>query len=130
MGGRGGVDVPDGDRRGIYNHLAAHYGQFEKEPPPFKSLLSFQDHLEYAEGLMSGLDAFAAHARDRVDVLLKEGRVLSAASRDRLAALASAMRESLANIEKLLDETDPEKANAVMREYMRYQKIVAELVAV
>lgn len=37
MGGRGGVDIPDGDRRGVYNHLARHYAQFEKEPPEFKT---------------------------------------------------------------------------------------------
>lgn len=37
MGARGGVDIPPGDRRGVYNHLAAHYRQCEKEPPEFDS---------------------------------------------------------------------------------------------
>jgi len=37
LGGRGGVDIPEGDRRGVYSHLAKHYRQFEKEPPDFKS---------------------------------------------------------------------------------------------
>ncbi len=36
LGGRGGVDIPDGDRRGVYNHLARHYAQFDKEPPEFR----------------------------------------------------------------------------------------------
>jgi len=36
LGSRGGVNVPEGDRQGIYNHLAKHYAQFEKEPPEFK----------------------------------------------------------------------------------------------
>jgi len=36
MGARGGLNVPDADRRGIYNHLADHYADFEKEPPEFK----------------------------------------------------------------------------------------------
>jgi hypothetical protein len=36
MGGRGGVDIPAGDRRGVYNHLAGHYKQFDKEPPNFR----------------------------------------------------------------------------------------------
>ena len=37
MGARGGVDV-EGDRKAVYEHLAAHYRQFEKEPPELKSL--------------------------------------------------------------------------------------------
>tara|TARA_Y100000310_G_scaffold202655_1_gene202889 strand:+ start:2502 stop:3533 length:1032 start_codon:yes stop_codon:yes gene_type:complete len=36
MGGRGGVDIPTGDRRGVYDHLRRHYGQFDKEPPEFR----------------------------------------------------------------------------------------------
>lgn len=38
FGARGGVDVPDEDRQAIYDHLAAHYRQFDKVPPEFRSL--------------------------------------------------------------------------------------------
>jgi hypothetical protein len=34
-GGRGGTTVPAGDKRGIYNHLAAHLRAGGQEPPPF-----------------------------------------------------------------------------------------------
>jgi HK97 family phage prohead protease len=44
MGGRGGVSVPDGDRRGIYDHLVGHYKQFEKTPPDFKMLEAVHQH--------------------------------------------------------------------------------------
>jgi HK97 family phage prohead protease len=92
--------------------------------------LSYQEVLKSAEGLRAGLDAVVARTRDRVELLTKEGRVLSAANRDRLATLTSTMRESLAEVEKLLAETDPGKASAaVLQEYVRYQKIVAELAA-
>jgi len=37
LGARGGVDIPSGDRRGIYNHLVKHYKQFDKEAPAFKN---------------------------------------------------------------------------------------------
>lgn len=37
LGARGGVDVPEAARRGVYNHLARHYGQFDEEPPEFKA---------------------------------------------------------------------------------------------
>jgi len=33
MGARGGVDIPAADKRKVYSHLAAHYREFEKEPP-------------------------------------------------------------------------------------------------
>lgn len=36
FGARGGVDVPSGDRKGIYNHLVKHYKQFDKEAPEFR----------------------------------------------------------------------------------------------
>lgn len=36
LGARGGVDIPDEDRRRVYNHLAAHYRQFGKEPPELR----------------------------------------------------------------------------------------------
>lgn len=36
FGARGGVNIPDADRRGVYDHLARHYREFDKEPPGFK----------------------------------------------------------------------------------------------
>ena len=34
-GARGGVDIPESDRRKVYDHLAAHYGEFDGEPPEY-----------------------------------------------------------------------------------------------
>ena len=33
LGARGGVDIPDGDRDEVYQHLARHYEEFDAEPP-------------------------------------------------------------------------------------------------
>jgi len=38
MGARGGVDIPPEDRRTAYLHLARHYAQFNREPPPLEAL--------------------------------------------------------------------------------------------
>jgi hypothetical protein len=35
-GARGGVDIPERDRRAAYDHLAAHYREFGEEPPEYK----------------------------------------------------------------------------------------------
>lgn len=37
-----GTQIPDGDRRGVYNHLSRHYGQFDREPPEFRSSEALQ----------------------------------------------------------------------------------------
>ena len=36
MGARGGVAIPESDKKGVYNHLAKHYKQFDKEPPELR----------------------------------------------------------------------------------------------
>jgi hypothetical protein len=36
-GARGGVDLPETDRRSVYDHLASHYRQFHEEPPAFSA---------------------------------------------------------------------------------------------
>jgi uncharacterized protein len=36
-GGRGGADIPEGDREGVYRHLAKHLKDAGKEPPELKS---------------------------------------------------------------------------------------------
>jgi hypothetical protein len=35
-GGRGGADIPESDRKGVYNHLAKHLKDAGKDPPPLK----------------------------------------------------------------------------------------------
>lgn len=46
-GGRGGTTIPTSDRQGVYDHLAAHLRDADREPPPLQ---------------MSGLDAVVASA--------------------------------------------------------------------
>lgn len=36
LGARGGVDIPEADRRAVYAHLASHYEQFDETPPAFR----------------------------------------------------------------------------------------------
>ncbi len=51
LGARGGADIPSGDRKGVYNHLAKHYSQFDRMAPDFTMIeLSFaaRESLEFA----------------------------------------------------------------------------------
>lgn len=36
-GGRGGTDIPAGDRQGVYDHLAAHLRDADREAPPLQA---------------------------------------------------------------------------------------------
>lgn len=63
LGARGGVDVPDADRRPIFNHLASHLRQYDREPPEFRFvegqvLRTMPDLFEWdeEEGKLSGPD--------------------------------------------------------------------------
>jgi HK97 family phage prohead protease len=70
MGSRGGVNVPEEDRQGIYNHLARHYAQFDKEPPELKAytpvdlaliemgLPPVMDKIANSKGAVSGQEIF------------------------------------------------------------------------
>lgn len=54
-GARGGVKIPSEDRRGVYNHLSAHYRAFNRTPPPFKALFSAEERTdrELVEAVLS-----------------------------------------------------------------------------
>ncbi len=60
LGGRGGVNIPDDDRKGCYSHLAKHYADFDKEPPEFRSHTEEEIRALFPE--VAGADA----ARDGV----------------------------------------------------------------
>lgn len=36
LGARGGVNIPEADRKGVYNHLSKHYDQFGETAPQFR----------------------------------------------------------------------------------------------
>ncbi len=37
LGARGGVNIPEKDKKAVFQHLAKHYKQFDKEPPELRS---------------------------------------------------------------------------------------------
>lgn len=74
LGARGGVDIPSGDRRAVYNHLKSHYAQFEKEAPEFKEIdeneFDFDIWREHYKSIEDFANAFNEYA-DQNDLKVK-----------------------------------------------------------
>lgn len=78
--------------------------------------------------VLASVDAFVTRSRSLADLRAKEGRVLSAANRERLASLADALGVSAKEIKELLAESDPNKHRAALeREFLRYERARANI---
>ncbi len=98
MGSRGGANIPDADMPGVRKHLEAHYAQFEKTPP-----------WEESASLETYLETLAA-----VTAELKEGRVLSGASKEKVNGALDAMRGAIGALEELLEAAEPQKSHSAL----------------
>lgn len=129
LGGRGGVDIPSGDRRGVYNHFARHYAQFDKEVPDFRGIV-FEDQAESAETSLADVAAFIARSRSLADLRAKDGRELSAANRARLSRLLEQLTGIAGDVEELLQSTEPpDKARAreLMALWLQCEQTLAQI---
>jgi hypothetical protein len=97
----------------------------------------------YTLGIKSGLpiaeqgDAVLAAVRDLLgrskslaDLRAKDGRVLSEANRKRLGGLLDALKAVQADIEDLLSSTEPPKGIDLVHEFVRYQEIRGQIMAI
>lgn len=88
---------------------------------------------EEADHALGSVEAFIQRARDLGSLRAsekgeKEGRVLSAANRERLMALGASLGEASTAIEELLAETDPNKArDLLVREFARFERLRASI---
>jgi hypothetical protein len=123
LGARGGVDIPDSDKEGVYNHLAKHYKDFDKEPPEFHKEYKDDDEIYKACGL---------------EPEVKYGRVLSEANRQKIKNVLEGitqLQKELSDLKdplkELLDlsevETDSASLGAVSQKTDRILDILEEL---
>ncbi|MEM2177037.1 MAG: hypothetical protein QXN34_06895 [Archaeoglobaceae archaeon] len=68
MGARGGVDIPQSDRKSVYTHLARHYAQFDREPPPLEALTlpTFYEMIEKQKETIQRLEKEKAELEERL----------------------------------------------------------------
>jgi len=72
LGGRGGVNVPDNERRGIYNHLAKHYKEFDKPVPDFKDYEDAAEPEDEPDEVKTEPDAPGLDVDALVDEIMQE----------------------------------------------------------
>lgn len=121
FGARGGVKIPNEDKRGVYNHLKKHYGQFDRQAPEFKEFKEYtEDELtkifpelysEEDENMTKEektadettdnvLEAVQKLAELSAEQLEKEGRTLNAANKQKLTQAIKLIRAVLGDTEE------------------------------
>ena len=127
FGARGGVDIPDEDRKKVYNHLAAHYREFDREPPEFRFLEEFATKLlEEQPDLKSPL--FKKQSMNEVEKKVEEltaeierlkaeneelRRKLESYEEKEKAAIIEKIKRAAAIVRAEINEEDLKKANVV-----------------
>jgi len=120
LGARGGVNIPDADRKGVYGHLAKHYAQFSKTPPEFKeygeadliriTLGAEPNDLGFDDLFLSGLfrSADLEPITEPVQIT-KAGAVLNAKNKAALQQAAALIQQVLAAAETQASAPGPNK---------------------
>ena len=141
LGGRGGVDIPDGDRRGVYAHLSKHYGEFDKGVPEFKHYteldLKVMDpgdpitELSTSEGVFIGTPEEIREMWEKSGIDLERSRPSSsssstgaASSSSSIASVTETIETSAGPVEGGWEATEAEERDAV--EAMRQEGLAKE----
>jgi HK97 family phage prohead protease len=107
-GARGGADIPEGDRQGVYDHLAKHIRDFGEEPPELKQngrSGGFRSHVITAQEVVEDV---ADRSREIKRLRLADGRDIGPERKRELRELAAAMRTAADTIEEAASDPAPE----------------------
>lgn len=100
LGARGGVRIPAEDRKGVYNHLAKHYKQFDKEPPEFKEYDEPELREMFEDVWFEELGDVITMEMELGETDEKSGRVLSEKNR-------KLVKSCVEMLSKLLEASEP-----------------------
>lgn len=122
LGARGGVAIPDSDRRAVYAHLSGHLKQFDETPPEFRTAQPLADH---AQRVLAELESLGQRCQDIRDLRAKEGRVLSRATISRLREVHQAHAAVGDQLSSMIADHDAaeggKQAEALFADYLLLQ---------
>lgn len=82
-------------------------------------------YLEQIDAVQAAVGDLVQRSQELASLRAKEGRVLSATNRTRIASLVDTVRNSLVELDELLDATDPEKGQRLVDEaFLGYQQFL------
>jgi len=125
LGARGGVRIPAEDRKGVYNHLAKHYKQFDKEPPEFKEYDEPELREMFEDVWFEELGDIITMEMELGEIDEKSGRVLSEKNR-------SIVKKCIDALTEVYNASEPQEEGGKERteeEKKRVEKISGELKA-
>jgi len=125
LGARGGVRIPAEDRQGVYNHLAKHYKQFDKEPPEFKEYDEPELREMFEDVWFEELGDIITLEMERGEIDEKSGRVLSEKNRSIVKKCIDALTE-VYNASEPAEEGDKELSKEEAEKITGELKILGE----
>jgi len=112
LGARGGVRIPEGDRSGVYNHLAKHYKQFDKEVPELK---------EYSEDELEKM--FESEDRGAKDIINLVKKATTAVEKFNSQTESLSGRDKQVAIEKAYEASKlVNKCSELLNKHLREEK--------
>ncbi len=111
-GARGGADIPEGERKGVWNHLAKHIKDGGGEPPELKEFVpeTFADHASHVLDDVAGL---VKRCQDIVE--LRQGKGLGKSSVEQMVEIKGQLKELADLIQSVVDEDD-----VINQEYLKF----------
>lgn len=131
FGARGGVDIPEEDRRGVYDHLAKHYRDAGREPPEFREYPAEALKSLFPEAFEGGEmnESTTVDGEVATTVKLEEGdgeaRKLTEELR-RLKSENEALREEVERLRASLKEYEERERRALIEKIVRAKEVAGE----
>lgn len=107
MGFRGGTDIPEEDREGVYNHLVKHYEEFNKIPPGLKTVNEIHNYCIKNPNMQekNANDSLIKQLKELVKTEEKTGAVLSQKNKKLIVDAVSKMREAADALDQLVKDS-------------------------
>lgn len=110
-GGRGGADIPEADRKAVYNHLAAHLQDADREPPELRTApASARKNLRFgdeAADVMAAVSGLIDRATEVMALRARKGRGMSPVTADLLSWVCDDLKRLQRLLEHPIEDDQP-----------------------